>query len=485
MSKKLTKAEKDALKAERLARKLAASPAFSALLVAGNFPEQLAYLTCADQFAIALCSRRAGKTWSNLCWLALICMGAVEVNCLYIGLTEKAVRRDVINDVWKRVVRRYNLPFTDVNSDLTATHKITGSRISFASTDDIAHIESFRGGSYAGGGIVLDEVQSMSVAIATAMVESILLPMLSDTTAEHPTPGQLRLTGTIPTTPHGYLYKQYVDDENGWTKFRWSRFSNVNLTDQAAHLAKKLALLKVPVTHPMIQRDDFGELVFDENDTAYRYVQERSTYEPASLVNVDIGPFHCTFAPIQDFDRVIVGIDPAQRKDRFAMTVFGFNSKTKKALYQIGECVTEPGADPQETEWLDVLKHIKSRYHIVSKVIRDPGSSAPTNDVLKHSHGIIVESAIKGPGSLKARVDLLADLLFRSKCLVIKGGELDIDLQSAKWNLNELERGKWAFRQIHVQPGRLRLGLVHRAVLHRPRRSRPGRQTLGRDCLVD
>jgi hypothetical protein len=383
--------------------------------------------------------------------LALTAMRSNGVTALYIGLTEKAVKYSIVNKLWKPLVRKYKLPFTAVNSDGVATCTTTGSIVRFASCDDQAHIESFLGDSLAGGIVIVDECQSIPLNVLQPLVERIIIPALSDTTEEHPEPGKLRLSGTIPTTPHGYFYHQYVGS-NSWAKFRWNRFQNPHLTKQAEALNEVLKLLGLQRNHPMIVRDWDGELVFDANDTAYHYVSQRSTYVPASLDEMKLGPFACTFAPLRDCDRVIVGIDPAQRKDRFALTFFGYNSRTKACLWQLGEAVTEPGADPMESEWLEVLREVKKRYGILTKAIRDPGSSSPVNDTLWHSHGILVESAIKGPGSLKARVDLFADLLARGVCKVIKGGQLDGDLQIAKWDVDEREKGRWAFDKSVCSP---------------------------------
>jgi len=63
-----------------------------------------------------------------------------------------------------------------------------------------------------------------------------------------------------------------------------------------------------------------------------------------------------------------------------------------------------------------------------------------------------LESAVKGPGSIKARVDRLADLLNRSVAVVIKDGELHDDLATATWDDEEREKGKWVLDHSQRSP---------------------------------
>jgi hypothetical protein len=126
------------------------------------------------------------------------------------------------------------------------------------------------------------------------------------------------------------------------------------------------------------------------------------------------------------------------------MVVWGWNSKRRDQLYQVGEAVTDKGADPLESEWLDVTKEIKRRYGSV-RFVKDPGSTAAVNDTLYEAYGIVIEVAVKGPGSLKMRVDRLADLLNRGVAKVFADGALCNDLQAAQWSAKRREEGKWEF----------------------------------------
>jgi hypothetical protein len=434
---------------------------FSLAAVCGRHMKQLAFALCRAPFVIALCSKRAGKTTAVMAMLADNAMSTTGTTNLYLGLTEKAIKYGVIPKLWNRLVRDYALPFTELNADLVATCTTTGSIVRFASVDDSAHIATFMGDELACGLVIIDECQALPLRVLQPLVEEVLMPSLSSTSERHPNPGRLVLIGTVPEVAAGYFFHKYDEaikaiaagQAPGFTPFNWNRFDNPFLTNQQAALDRQLKALNIPVTHPLIRRTFFGDVVFDANDTSYHYESARSTYVPISVERLDIGPFHCLFAPLPPgCDRLIVGIDPAQKKDRFAITIFAYDSKRRNQLFQVGEAVTDPGADPLESQWLDALKFVKARYGFVHKVVRDPGSSTATNDLLQHSHGILVESAIKGPGSLKARVDFLADLLARNVCKVILGSELDKDLQIARWDTDALERGTWKFSKVVCSP---------------------------------
>jgi hypothetical protein len=443
-------------KAERQREALAAelrrrnAGKFTAEAIAGRHEHQLRYLSSAEQFAIALCSRRAGKSFANMALLALTALATNNVTCLYLGLTERAVRLDIVRNLWTPMVAAFGLPFTDVDADGVSRCTTAGSIVRFASVDDSSHIEQYRGGDYAGGVVIVDECQSIATDVLRALVENIVIPALSSTTEAHPIPGRLRLSGTIPETPHGGFYDYYTKGE-GWEKHSWNRFSNPYLTDQEQQLEKKLKLLGLSRADPRILRDDFGQLVWDASTNAYRYQPgPANTWKPV-LHKYDIGPFHCAFADKGQFDRFAVGIDPAQRRDRFAFVVWGWTHTKRSELYHVAECITDPGADPQESEWLEVTKAIKARYGNV-RYIKDPGSTASVNDTLYHSHGIVIEVAIKGPGSLKRRVDRLADLLFTGKAKTIEGSQLDDDLQTATWDAAAREKGKWELSKAMRSP---------------------------------
>lgn len=435
---------------------------------------QIEIMRCEAQNLIFMCSRRAGK--SEVC-CGLLLMTAIktpDVSCLYLALTSDAA--EPIWRKWRKLLKRFNIP--NSSSDHTQfTEFPNGSRVYFTGTDDTRRVTHFLGDQLAAGMAVIDEAQD-DPGIMEATVENVLGPMLDEATRDKPIPGRLVISGTVPETPHGFYWNTWVanrnaddtatktaaeraleaeskdehsDDERLWETFAWSRFQNPFQIDNEKREASYCKKYRRRHDDPSVRRRFHGERVFTKEAKAYRFEAKAHTYAP-EVEHKDITPiqtaFHCTFAALpEDCDRFIVGIDQAQRRDRFAIVVWTWSHRKKNNVWHLAECVTDKGADPQESEWLAICAELRTRYSFGSmEFIRDAGgSSAPVNDMLKHSHGILVNSAIKTPGSLKARVQRLADLLAVGVAKVIENSRLADDLTVARWSEKDREKGKWQF----------------------------------------
>lgn len=431
---------------------------------------QLAILRCTTQNLLFMCSRRAGK--SEVCCGLLLLTAAAHANTsnLYLGLTGDAA--GIVFRKWKRLLRRLNITNTTTDSDQLTIFP-NGSRVLFTGTDDTRRVTHLLGDSLASGMAIIDEAQD-DPGIMQYTAETMLGPMLHETTVDHPVPGRLVISGSVPDVAVGYFWKlwetQYAAandnarDEGAcpteahtehWSLFAWSRYENPFQTDNDKRKRSYCESFGMAADSPDVRRRFHGERVFSALVLAYRFDARKHTYVPSSVRRFDLGPFHCLFAARnQGCDRAIIGIDQAQRHDRFAIVGWEWNHQLKDRLFQFAEAVTDPGADPQESEWLAVCALLRTDYPDGGmEFIRDAGgSSAPTNDLLKHSHGITVVSAIKGPGSVKARVQRLSDLLATLIAKVIEGSQLADDLLTARWAPKALDKGKWELDKSQRSP---------------------------------
>lgn len=415
---------------------------------------QIDILNSQAQNLIFMCSRRSGK--SEVC-CGLLLMTAVktpDVSCLYLALTADAA--ELIFRKWKKLLRRLRVPNTTSDSS-QYTEFPNGSRVLFTGTDDTRRVTHLLGDQMAGGIAIIDEAQS-DPGIMETTVEDVLAPCLDETTHDKPTPGRLVLSGTVPDVPAGYFWTTWTNNRNDddtatkpgslWQTFAWSRYDNPFQLNNAQREEEYRKKYNLTAEDPEVQRRWHGKRVFARFATAYRFDPRAHTYSPSSVEVVQIGPFKCTFAALPEgCDRFIVGIDQAQRRDRFTFVGWTWNHVLKNNLWQFMEAGTEPGGDPQESEWLAIAATTRTRYPDGSmEFCRDAGgSSAPVNDALRFSHGIMINSAIKTPGSLKARVQRLSDLLAIGVAKVIEGGQLADDLTTAKWSIKARESGKWEF----------------------------------------
>jgi hypothetical protein len=199
--------------------------------------------------------------------------------------------------------------------------------------------------------------------------------------------------------------------------------------------------------------------VWDSSLTAYRYSAARDQWTGTAapwMWKIDAEPLLpgklIAVVPPKGIDRFSIGLDPAATADRFAIVLWGWSSKERLGLWQLAEWVTARGANALESQWLEVVKRLKLEYAPwgnITRVIRDAGSSRQTNDLLWQSHGLMIEPAIKGPGSLRARVDRLADVLGTGQAHILAGSELENDLKLAKWSLKAREESRWEFDSSH------------------------------------
>lgn len=422
---------------------------------------QIAIMRCIKQNMIFMCSRRAGK--SEVC-CGLILLTAIktkDVSCLYLGLTKDAA--EPIWRKWKKLLKRLDIP-NDSSDAQQFTEFPNGSRVLFTGTDDLRTISHLLGDQLAGGIAVIDEGQS-DPGIMETTVEDTLGPMLDETTIDKPIPGRLVLSGTVPDGPVGYFWQTWINNRNAtdtetkldslWETFEWSRYENPFQVDNEAREEAYCKKYRKLHSDPAVLRRFRGKRVWAKESNAFRFDRSEHCYRPISRVS-DVGPFSvvCTEASNLGADRFIVGIQQATPKNRFAIEMWGWNSRLRNQLWQIAEAVTEENADPLDREWIAVCAMLRKMYRGSMEFIRDSdGSSDPVNEALKLSHGIEMNSAIKTPGATKARVQLLSDLLSLGIAKVIEGSQLDRDMTISRWAPQlRSQVVKWELDKTHGSP---------------------------------
>lgn len=399
-----------------------------------------------------MCSRRAGKTFLCCALLALTALKTADVSCLYLALTSGQAKK-VWARTWKRLLRKFELPVTHADTDMTTTFS-NGSTVTFGGTDDLKHVQTLLGDSMAGGMAIVDESQS-DPGLMESLVVDVLGPMLDETNEAKPVPGRLVLAGTVPTVAAGYFWNTWVANEGVegslWRCVGFSRFDNPHTTNNRQLLDAYLAKYHLTESDPIVQRNWFGARTFDANATAYRY-NPTTAYSPAVApwsLHVNLYPgklLACT--PPMGVNTFAVGLDPASKRDRYAIVLWGWGPASRD-VYQIAEWVTEEGAGTIQSQWVAVLECFRERYGNIVRYLRDAGSASETIDLVQRDYHMLVEAVAKGPGSLKGRVDRFSDLLGQNRAHVIKGSRLEQDLKLCAWDVAARERGKWQWSNVH------------------------------------
>jgi hypothetical protein len=309
------------------------------------------------------------------------------------------------------------------------------------------------------------------------LVEDVLEPMLSQTTADRPRPGKLILIGTIPETPAGYFWdlfaraltKEEIAEgrflverpdgfSDGWARFNWSRFDNPYFVDTHLDLARTLKRHNTTEDDPRIQRDWFGRWRFSSSLRAYHAYRPSNAYvhTPAPwAAELQLSPGTLIAAvPQADIDRGVIALDPAQKHDRFSIQAIGWSSKRPMGVWHLAEWTTPTAANTLTSQWQAVVLALKDHYPFINTLVRDAGSNSETIDLLWRQTRLYIEPVVKYSGSRKMGVDRVNDLFAKQESFVIEGSELQQDLLKAKWSATARAAGKWEWDPAyHPDPG--------------------------------
>lgn len=408
---------------------------------------------------LLMCSRRAGKSRLVCGLLAIVAMRTDNCASLYLALTAGQARI-----IWSKhfipMIRKFKIPCQYPRGQTGEMKAIfaNGSTVVFGGTDDLRTVTHLLGDSMAAGLCVLDEQQD-DPGILEHCATVIFGPMLNETTTEHKIPGVMVISGTVPDVEAGYfikLWKENYDDVRDESKedaaylaYSWSRFDNPHETNNEYHLAQYLRKSKLKADDPKVLRAWYGLRTWGKFETCFRLSKSKNSYKarenPFPLAKFPTFVSAMAARPKPELDNFWIGVHTAQGNHRFSITGFGTSSKIDSGIWHLFEAVTAEEGDPTESEWIGILKWFKEEYGRISAAVRDPSVNNETSDLLLRSHGMRIEHAAKGPGSVKGRADRIADLLQTENLHILAGSELEKDLDAARWDPKEKSRKKWVF----------------------------------------
>lgn len=416
-------------------------------------------LTNPAQFQLWRCSRRAAKTVGMAIAGATVATTEPGTNQIYAALTRGQAKEAMWRTTWKPLLLR------ELGDEKTGGYKHNetnqqtmfenGSSVAFGGLDDLKHIQTFLGQKLRA--FYSDESQGAASSLLKALVEDVIGPALSDDTS-----GKFLMAGMLPDVPAGYYYDAITKGQ--WLCKNWNRFDNPWLKeDQYKALAKYLEVTGLAIDSPEVRRRWYGELVFDPGATAYRFNPAIGTWtpsragwsdglllEPGVLIAANIPP---------GIDSFSIGTDPGTR-DRWAMILWGWNSRRRDVCYQMAEWVTPRNAmkrNGTRTDWNDaaqVADTLYAHYETIVSFFRDAGSSNETLDLFGRYIGrMVVKAANKQ--DLGAQVERMASMLATGRLKVIAGSQLETDLKLAKWDQDARAEGRyeWDDKVIHPDVG--------------------------------
>lgn len=448
-------AEKEA---QRRYKKRATVSPFTLAAFAGEHRHQLAAMVDRANWLHLLCDRQAGKTWADL---GILLDNALEHESslgIFLGLVGTGLKISVWPK-WKRLCESYSVQCRHNETDKLTTFP-NGSLVVFGGTDDLTNVRKYLGNRLHNCVFIIDEAQAQKLAMLDYLLNNLLPPMCTPTT-------RVILSGVLPDVPVGMFLDlaepDQASDTGGrgewakWSHHTWGRLDNVH-TPEAAEMLAALEATKGALDPQLLRDWNRCRRVWNKGATAFGYDRVKNGYKPvlAEWATPDMCPPGIMLAtvPPPGIDRFAIGLDPAATRDRFAIVLWGWSSTRRMGVWQIAEWVTARKANALESQWLAVVKLFRDKYGVIHRTIRDAGSASTVNDMLYRSHGIMIEAAIKGPGSLRARVDRLADVLAgrdgTEECAhVIEGSSLEEDLIKAAWDKDHRARGEWEWDSQH------------------------------------
>jgi len=223
------------------------------------FDEQVALIDDSSKFKAAVCSRRAGKTYTVSRYLVEEAFRHPESIVAYIALTRSSAKRLMWNEL-KRANRRYHLGIKFNNADLVATLP-NHSEIMLTGANDQADIDKLRGPAYRM--VAIDECQSYGPFL-DELIEEVLEPALVDHN------GTLLLTGTPNAACTGYFYTATTSGNLGFAVHNWTIKDNPHIPHAADYLSRKLEQKNWDESNPIFRREWCGEWVKSEDSLVYR-----------------------------------------------------------------------------------------------------------------------------------------------------------------------------------------------------------------------
>lgn len=389
-------------------------------------------------------SRRSGKTTAAAFALVLYALAAPRRNCIYIGLTKAHAWDVILREIVLPLLERKGIPHT-LNKQRQQVTFPNGSVCSFGGSDDMRHVQTILGNRLSLA--IIDEQQSQTPKVLRELVLRILPPALSDSGD-----GRLLLCGTWPDIEAGFALEQFRSGR--YVVHSWAMVDNPHLRDPLAEQVSYLEATGRTRDDPEYLRDWEGQPVWSNVATAYRYDMARNAWEglPAPFsVGLDLKPGKLlAVLPPDGVNCFAIGIDPASSSDRYAAVMWGWSSHNPVGIWQVAEWVTDRGAYTVKSQWLAALKVLVKNYATVIAITSD--SQATADDVALIEHGLVIEPAKKGRGSVKQRVDRMSDLLATGRAHVLKGSQLEHDLKLAKFDMEARTEGRYEWDDTVIHP---------------------------------
>lgn len=244
-------------------------------LLAELHPYQQAFVRDQAKRKVALCSRRAGKSYGDAAFL--LEGGYSDPGGLSVYVVgSKGLARKIMLPAMQYFDRKYDLGLHVHEVDGQLEVKLpNGHQIWLAGVKDSSAIEKFRGPKYRR--VVIDEAQRYG-GYLNEMIEDVFEPALLDKN------GELALSGTPGPVPAGLFYSATTGDGGpAWSTHTWTILDNPYITGAQEWLAQYCRQYGMTHEHPTFQREWLARWVRDIGALVAPYDSAKNSFRIADL----------------------------------------------------------------------------------------------------------------------------------------------------------------------------------------------------------
>lgn len=335
-----------------------------------KFPAQDQFLADPAKFKVALCTRRAGKSYGIGKWLIAPLFESPGLKTAYFALTKDSAKEIMWDNVLKELNRKYELGANFRNSD-RVMELPNGSMLALEGADaSAAEMEKFLGRKYRR--IAIDEGASFRQDLERIAME-ILEPTLGDLD------GEMAIIGTPGPVTAGFFYDLTKKDSTikGWSRHRWSWQDNPYVRE---NIMRRIARQKEHnpdyETTPAFKRMYLAEWEVDDSLLVYKYDLKRT------------GKNWVPVLPSGNYFNVL-GLDLGF-EDSTSLSVLSFDPKTSENTYIRR---VEKHQHKDLTFIGRLLQEYMHRYSFLFMVV--DGASKQAVEELKNRWGIPLEAVDK------------------------------------------------------------------------------------------
>ena len=360
-----------------------------------DFQAQVDFIEDPSRLKLALCTRRAGKSFGDGLYLFKTAYENPRCTVVYFGLTRLTAKYVMWRPVLDRINREFNIGAKPNLSDLS--WELPNGSVIYLLGVDSNEDEMRKAFGQKFKLVVVDEAALYRIDLKS-LVYSVLQPATADEQ------GTICLTGMPSNLKRGLFFQltkealddgkekkfvfdwlepkkrwKVVDRENGaeWSGHFWTAFDNPHMRAQWQKEIdeKKRNNPRIEET-PFFQQEYLGQWVVDRDKWVYKFDAERNTYD--TLPEYDRGDWH-----------YILGVDLGYEDDT-AFTVMAYHDHDPTAY------VVESWGEAK-LDITDVVGHIKSamiRYPGIGDIVVD-GSNKQAVEEMKRRHDLWFMSSVQ------------------------------------------------------------------------------------------